>query len=152
MHLLFVRYHNYIADEIAKINPLWDDEKLYQETRAIVIAIMQHVVYNEYLPLVLGKDTMEQYKLYPGLYDFDTVYDEKIDASTRNAFGAAAFRFGHSQIPDHQKQFNKAYCSVVNKNIEDTYHHPGMCIGKGGRDCDGVVRWELAERATKSDG
>ncbi|XP_048778816.1 myeloperoxidase-like [Ostrea edulis] len=152
MHLLFVRYHNYIAGKMAKLNPLWDDEKLYQETRVIVTAVIQHVVYREYLPLVLGHDVMMQYELFPMPHGFDSVYDEEIDASTRNVFGAAAFRFGHSQIPNHQKQFNKAYSSIVNKNIEDTYHNPHMCIAKGGKGCDGVLRWELAEQTTKSDG
>ncbi|XP_061164025.1 peroxidase-like protein [Saccostrea echinata] len=152
MHLLFVRYHNYIAKQLAAINPLWNDEILYQETRAIVSAITQHVVYSEYLPLVLGHDIMEQYKLLPKSNGHDTVYDEKVDASTRNSFGVAAFRFGHSQVTNHQKQFSKTYSRVVSKNIEDTYHHPHMCVEKEGKGSDGVLRWQLAEGTAKTDG
>ncbi|XP_062619162.1 peroxidase-like protein isoform X2 [Saccostrea cucullata] len=152
MHLMFVRYHNYIAKQLADMNPLWKDERLYQETRAIVSAITQHMVYSEYLPLVLGYDIMEQYELLPKPNGHDTVYDEKIDASTRNGFGAAAFRFGHSQVTNHQMQFSKMFSEILSKRIEKTYHHPHMCVEKGGKGSDGVLRWQLAEGTAKTDG
>lgn len=63
MHTLMAREHNRIAKTLIQINPHWDDETLYQEARRIVIAEIQHITYNEFLPILLGKDVMEKFGL-----------------------------------------------------------------------------------------
>ena len=63
LHTIMMREHNRIALELSKINSHWDDEKLFQETRHIVAAIVQQITYNEFLPMVLGKEVMERYEL-----------------------------------------------------------------------------------------
>ena len=59
----FAREHNRLVEQLARLNSHWDDGQLYNAARKIVIAQMQHITFGEYLPLVLGKDSLEKHKI-----------------------------------------------------------------------------------------
>ncbi|HBE70180.1 MAG TPA: peroxidase, partial [Planctomycetaceae bacterium] len=90
MHVLFVREHNRLAAEIAERDPSLDDEAIYQEARASVVAQIQAITYNEFLPALLGNRALGSY----------TGYDSTVDPTVANEFSTAAFRFGHSTLND----------------------------------------------------
>lgn len=54
IHVIFYRFHNLIAMFLSAHYPHWTDDVLFFEARRIVIACYQHIVYYEWLPLVLG--------------------------------------------------------------------------------------------------
>ncbi|KAF7287487.1 hypothetical protein GWI33_001451 [Rhynchophorus ferrugineus] len=99
MHLIWARQHNLIAKNLAQLNPHWNDETIFQESRRILSAQMQHITYNEFLPILLGKHVMEKYELSPKRQGYFYKYNPTIDPSVANVFAASAFRFAHSLIP-----------------------------------------------------
>ncbi len=86
LHTIFVREHNRLADELKVENPNWTDEMIYQRARKIVGALMEAVVYEEWLP-TLGMEV----KPYEG-------FDQTINPGIMNVFTTAAYRYGHSTI------------------------------------------------------
>lgn len=55
MQSFYVRLHNYFADQLYRLKPRTSDEELFQLVRKLVTACYQHIVYNEILPIILGK-------------------------------------------------------------------------------------------------
>ena len=45
LHTLYLRDHNRMALELATLNPHWNDEKIYQETRHIMAAMVLFLSY-----------------------------------------------------------------------------------------------------------
>lgn len=55
IHTLFLREHNRLAAALHSEHPSWNDETLYQEARKRVNAQIAAIVYEEWLPILLGK-------------------------------------------------------------------------------------------------
>ena len=94
IHTIWLREHNRIAAALANLNPEWDDERLYQESRKIVAAQLEQITLYEFLPIILGQEFFD--KLigpYPG-------YRPDNDSTIPIGFSTAAYRFGHTLIQD----------------------------------------------------
>lgn len=83
---IFVTEHNRLARELHKLNPLWNDEYLYQEARKINIAQYQHIVYWDLLPPLIGSRAMKKWDLISSKYEYFEGYSHYVDPSVANAF------------------------------------------------------------------
>ncbi len=90
LHTLFVREHNRWADRLKALNPQLSDEQLYVRARTMVIAELQAITYNEWLPAILGPNAIAPYR----------GYNPRVNPQLSNEFSTAAFRFGHSLLGD----------------------------------------------------
>ncbi|MEO1188312.1 MAG: peroxidase family protein, partial [Pseudomonadota bacterium] len=88
MHTLFVREHNRIAQNILDNNPNADADDIYEQARRLVVAKIQVITYEEWLPALIGADAIADY----------SGYDDSINPTIFNEFSVAAFRLGHSML------------------------------------------------------
>ena len=95
LHTLFVREHNRVAAAAAAQHPDWTDERLFQHARRIVIAELQHVTYDEFLPALLGAPRPGGDGIAPW-----SGYRPNVNAGISTEFATAAFRLGHSLLGD----------------------------------------------------
>ncbi|XP_073952495.1 peroxidase homolog [Choristoneura fumiferana] len=124
MHTLMAREHNRVAKALAEVNPHWDDETLYQEARRINIAEIQHITYNEFLPILLGKDVMEKFGLVLEKEGYWEGYDNTVNPDVIDAFASAAYRFGHSLLPTAVERWSKAHKFIASKRLSDLIRRP----------------------------
>ncbi|XP_062125427.1 LOW QUALITY PROTEIN: peroxidase [Drosophila sulfurigaster albostrigata] len=103
MQTVLLREHNRLAEQLALLNPHYNDERLYQEARKINIAQYQKISYYEWLVTALGSS----YTHHNGLTfpytdygnDYVNDYDESVNPGPYAEFSQAAFRYSHTQIP-----------------------------------------------------
>ncbi|XP_042211466.1 peroxidase-like [Homarus americanus] len=134
VHTIWMRQHNKLAQELKKINPGWNDEIIYQEARRIVAAQIQHITYNEYLPIVLGRQFMETFGLVPQKQGYAPGYREDIDPSINNAFATAAFRYGHTLISGNMEGYSKFGTIDRKLRLSENQFSPFILYKPGGMD------------------
>lgn len=136
-HTLFMREHNLLADEIktkidgadtAVLQKLADSglsegDFIYQVARKIVGAKIQAITYNEYLPVLLGDGALPAF----------TGYDDTVDAGISNEFSTAAFRFGHTQLPNTILRVSDGGGTAPEGNLSfaDAFFSPGEITSNG---------------------
>ena len=111
MHTIWVRLHNFYArkiealgtiaattNQLLSIAPNAPDRNtiIFEEARKIVIAIYQHIIYNEFLPRIAAIPSYEGYK-------------PSVRGEVSNEFTTATFRFGHTLIRNNFLRLNNQF-------------------------------------------
>jgi len=135
LHTIFMREHNRIAG-IINLLTTWNDERIYQEARRIVVAEWQNIVYGEFLPAILGVNGVP--------HGVNSVYDSTVDATINNVFATAAFRFGHSLITGKVK-ISPTGSYLLDDNFGDTRE----ILNNG--NLDGILKGATEQNTDASD-
>jgi peroxidase len=124
----FTRNHNLIASGLQQAHPDWNDEKLYQEARKINIAVVQNIVYQGFLPALLGSGTSLS---QPG------AFNPSVDATISMPFSTAAFRL-HTYVPTFFVTRDKTYAVSNQLQLRDIFHN--LKITMNGNMYDDLIR------------
>ncbi|XP_064466102.1 uncharacterized protein LOC135377535 [Ornithodoros turicata] len=148
MHIIWAREHNRIARTLATINPHWDDHTLFEETRRIIGAELQHITYTELLPAVLGQGTIDAFDLRPQSSGYYSGYDINIDAGVSNAVATSVFGFLFSMMPGHFDLYTQEFKKVGEMPMSKTFFHPEDIYANRMND---FLMGMLSQRAQKKD-
>lgn len=129
MHTLFVREHNYWADQLNAANPELSGEEVYQIVRAIVGAEMQAITYREFLPVLLGHDALPRYE----------GYDPAVNPGIANVFATAAYRVGHTMLSENLLRLDADGNEAPEGNLPlaSAFFAPGIVVENG---IDSILR------------
>ncbi len=126
IHTLFVREHNRYAESIGSANPELSGDEIYERARRLVISHLQAITFNEFLPLLLGENSIGRY----------TGYDPSIDPSIANVFSTAAYRLGHSALNSELLRLDADGTTIPegNLSLRDAFFAPQRLTQDGGLD------------------
>jgi hypothetical protein len=123
MHTLWMREHNYWADALRATNPELTGDQVFYMARVIVTYEMQKVIYDEFLPALLGEDAIAPY----------AGYNPDVDPRMENVVSACAFRVGHTMVSPalFLDYGNKTLETIA---LENAFFVPSEVENRGGID------------------
>ncbi|CAM9457668.1 unnamed protein product [Chrysoparadoxa australica] len=125
---LFVRNHNRLADLALNVTPRGGLSKkeysrlIYDTARMTNIYNWQKIVFEEWLPLVIGETGM-------GLLKPRSAHGGT-EATIDILFSTAAFRFGHSALGDEVSQANKRGRITKTARLSELFFNPAQLRSK----------------------
>ncbi|XP_052064578.1 peroxidase-like protein [Mytilus californianus] len=151
MHILFLREHNRIATELKSRHKGWNNDKILNEARKISTGVYQHIVYNEFLPALLGFDWSIAVGLMSQPQGHTNRYSSFLDGSTRNAFGAAAYRMGHSLVGNSVGASNSLFNEIRSKELRETFFNTETIRDSAQYGPTRIGRWMSSQYDRKMD-
>ncbi len=144
LHTLFLREHNRIAAKAAARNPALSDEQLYQHARRLVIAELQRITYDEFLPALLGaaRPGADGIAAYRG-------YRADVNPGIATEFSTVAFRVGHSMLGEDIEFLDANGLDVRDPMLlRDAFFDPRPLSELG---IDSIVKYLASSRAQEID-
>ena len=139
LQTLFVREHNRVAAEAARRHSDWTDEELYQYARRVVIAELQKITYDEFLPAILGTKAMPAYQ----------GYQADVNPGIATEFSTAAFRFGHSMLGNDIQFLNNEGTEIRDAMLLRDAFFNSTVVGQTG--IDPLLKYLASDNAQEID-
>ncbi|MEO0983705.1 MAG: peroxidase family protein [Pseudomonadota bacterium] len=142
MHTLFVREHNRWAAILQAERPGVDAETIFQNARRLVVAEIQIITFEEFLPALIGANAIPPYE----------GYDPTVNPTIFNEFSVAAYRLGHSMVNAQLLRLDAAGEEIAagHLNLRDAFFNaPSMLQSDG--DLDPILRGLAAQLHQKLD-
>lgn len=131
MHTLFVREHNRIAQSLLDDKPDADPDVVYEQARRLVIAKIQVITYNEWLPALIGANAIAPY----------SGYDASVNPTIFNEFSVAAFRLGHSMLNEQIIRLDASGGVIAGGNLDlKSAFFAGPSVLTSETDLDPILR------------
>ncbi|CAG2212932.1 PXDN [Mytilus edulis] len=137
---LSLNYH--LIKNCTLLTRIGKDKTVFQEARKIVIAVFQHITYNDFLPLIIGQASMARFGLFSRDVNegvFSDCYDADINPQVLDAVNVAAHRFGHSQVTNYQNLVDDNYNTVAIR-VDDVFESPQLVQQKNGTNIPLIAR------------
>ncbi len=141
MHTLFVLEHNRLVEDLAEENPSFTEDELFDLARMHVEAKIQAITYNEWLPILVGEDTISDYE----------GYDETVNPGISVEFSTAVFRVGHTLLSSDLQRLNEDGSSVSAGalTLQQAFFNPTALQDDGG--IDALIRGLAGDTAQELD-
>ncbi|PXF43541.1 Eosinophil peroxidase [Gracilariopsis chorda] len=111
MHTIWVREHNRICEEVEQLFSNRSPRNQYEIARAITIAEYQKVIYEEWLPAILGSRRLSNYN----------GHDRNVDPTISLEFTTAGFRLGHTMVGTDVARVDNNGNSLPSRPSEDQF-------------------------------
>lgn len=142
---IFLREHNRIANKLSILNPTCKDETIFQETRKIMIAMFQHIIYKDWLSALLGPELYQEFNLAPLNEGYFMGYDKNIQPYLYNEMATAAFRFGHALVKLEMQKAHPNFTLFEARNTNEFMFSSNKYFKDGLRTPEDYARGLLAE-------
>lgn len=123
MHTLWMREHNFWARRLRNHRPSMTGDDIYEAARNVVMAELQIIAYQDFLPKLLGSGAIPSY----------SGYDSTVDPRIANEFSTAAYRLGHTMLSGDLLRLKADGTPIAAGPLplRDAFFVPGELIGVG---------------------
>ncbi|PXF45334.1 Eosinophil peroxidase [Gracilariopsis chorda] len=139
MHTIWLREHNRICGLLEESFSEFSPEQQYETARAINIAEYQRIIYEEWLPAILGRERLPSYR----------GYNPSVNPTISLEFTTAGFRLGHTLVSEDVPRVDNNGRALRSIPAEDMFFLPSSEISSD--EIENVLRAASVTRAQEFD-